>query len=84
VSLLAVTVLAARASGSCSAVWSPAGSPARRVLRQRADRARRAPRAPRFLPETERRSGRFDLAGALSSTLGMTELVYGIVHRPLR
>jgi MFS family permease len=40
--------------------------------------------APRVLPETERRSGRFDLAGALSSTLGMTELVYGIVHRPLR
>ncbi|MCW2678185.1 MAG: major facilitator superfamily 1 [Modestobacter sp.] len=36
--------------------------------------------APRFLPETERRSGRFDLAGALSSTLGMIALVYGIVR----
>jgi EmrB/QacA subfamily drug resistance transporter len=36
--------------------------------------------APRFLPETERRSGRFDLVGALSSTLGMTALVYGIVR----
>jgi EmrB/QacA subfamily drug resistance transporter len=36
--------------------------------------------APRFLPETERRSGRFDLPGALASTLGMTALVYGIVR----
>jgi EmrB/QacA subfamily drug resistance transporter len=36
--------------------------------------------APRFLPETERRSGHFDLGGALSSTLGMTSLVYGIVR----
>jgi EmrB/QacA subfamily drug resistance transporter len=32
------------------------------------------------LPETERRTGRFDLAGALTSTLGMTSLVYGFVH----
>ncbi|MEO8889255.1 MAG: MFS transporter, partial [Jatrophihabitantaceae bacterium] len=32
------------------------------------------------LPETERRTGRFDLAGALTSTLGMTALVYGFVH----
>ena len=32
------------------------------------------------LPETERSSGRFDLAGALTSTLGMTALVYGFVH----
>ncbi len=32
------------------------------------------------LPETERSSGRFDLAGALNSTLGMTALVYGFVH----
>ncbi len=32
------------------------------------------------LPETARRTGRFDLAGALSSTLGMTALVYGFVH----
>jgi MFS family permease len=32
------------------------------------------------LPETERRAGHFDLAGALTSTLGMTALVYGFVH----
>ncbi len=32
------------------------------------------------LPETERQRGRFDLAGALTSTLGMTGLVYGFVH----
>ena len=36
--------------------------------------------APRYLPETERRSGHFDLAGAISSTLGLTALVYGIVR----
>jgi EmrB/QacA subfamily drug resistance transporter len=36
--------------------------------------------APRYLPETERRHGRFDLAGALSSTLGMSALVYGLVR----
>jgi EmrB/QacA subfamily drug resistance transporter len=36
--------------------------------------------APRYLPETERSPGRFDIAGALSSTLGMTALVYGIVR----
>jgi EmrB/QacA subfamily drug resistance transporter len=33
-----------------------------------------------ILPETERQRGRFDLAGALTSTLGMTALVYGFVH----
>jgi EmrB/QacA subfamily drug resistance transporter len=32
------------------------------------------------LPETDRNRGRFDLAGALTSTLGMTALVYGFVH----
>ncbi|MDT4892244.1 MAG: hypothetical protein QOE97_1279 [Pseudonocardiales bacterium] len=32
------------------------------------------------LPETDRSHGRFDLAGALTSTLGMTALVYGFVH----
>jgi EmrB/QacA subfamily drug resistance transporter len=32
------------------------------------------------LPETPRRSGRFDLTGALTSTSGMTGLVYGFVH----
>ncbi|GAA3703621.1 MFS transporter [Arthrobacter ginkgonis] len=36
--------------------------------------------ALRQLPETERRAGRFDLAGAACSTLGMGSLVYGIVH----
>ncbi len=36
--------------------------------------------APRYLPETERHSSRFDLAGALSSTIGMTALVYGLVR----
>jgi EmrB/QacA subfamily drug resistance transporter len=36
--------------------------------------------APRHLPETERHSGRFDLAGALTSTLGMTGLVFGLVR----
>ena len=33
-----------------------------------------------LLPETERSHGRFDLGGALTSTLGMTALVYGFVH----
>jgi EmrB/QacA subfamily drug resistance transporter len=32
------------------------------------------------LPETPRQHGRFDLAGALTSTLGMAALVYGFVH----
>jgi MFS family permease len=32
------------------------------------------------LPETERRTGRFDLGGALTSTVGMASLVYGFVH----
>jgi hypothetical protein len=36
--------------------------------------------APRYLPETERRPGHFDLAGAATSTLGMTALVYGFVR----
>jgi len=36
--------------------------------------------APRYLPETERRPGRFDLTGAATSTLGMTLLVYGFVR----
>jgi EmrB/QacA subfamily drug resistance transporter len=31
------------------------------------------------LPETDRQPGRFDLAGALTSTLGMSALVYGFV-----
>jgi EmrB/QacA subfamily drug resistance transporter len=35
---------------------------------------------PRHLPETARRPGRFDLAGAITSTLGMTAVVYGFVR----
>jgi EmrB/QacA subfamily drug resistance transporter len=33
-----------------------------------------------ILPAGQRQPGRFDLAGALTSTLGMTALVYGFVH----
>jgi EmrB/QacA subfamily drug resistance transporter len=33
-----------------------------------------------YLAETDRRAGELDLAGALSSTFGMTMLVYGIVR----
>jgi EmrB/QacA subfamily drug resistance transporter len=36
--------------------------------------------APRVLPETERRTGHLDVAGAATSTLGMFALVYGIVR----
>ena len=36
--------------------------------------------ACRYLHETERHAGQFDLAGAFSSTLGMGALVYGLVH----
>jgi EmrB/QacA subfamily drug resistance transporter len=36
--------------------------------------------APRYLAETPRRPGHFDLPGALASTLGMTALVYGFVR----
>ncbi len=36
--------------------------------------------APRYLPETERRPGHFDVAGAATSTVGMTSLVYGFVR----
>jgi EmrB/QacA subfamily drug resistance transporter len=32
------------------------------------------------LPETERRSGRFDFGGAFTSTIGMGSLVYGLVR----
>lgn len=35
---------------------------------------------PRAIAETARQSGRFDLVGAVTSTLGMTALVYGIVR----
>jgi EmrB/QacA subfamily drug resistance transporter len=36
--------------------------------------------ARRLLPETQRRSGQADVAGAAASTLGMTALVFGIVR----
>jgi EmrB/QacA subfamily drug resistance transporter len=36
--------------------------------------------APRVLPETEPRPGHFDLAGAATSTAGMTAVVYGVVR----
>jgi MFS family permease len=36
--------------------------------------------APRYLDETERDSGRLDLPGALSSTVGVSALVFGIVR----
>ncbi len=36
--------------------------------------------APRYLPDTERHPGRFDLTGAATSTLGMTAVVYGFVR----
>ncbi|WP_435172718.1 MFS transporter [Actinacidiphila sp. bgisy145] len=37
--------------------------------------------APRFVTETERhRGGRFDVAGALTGTLGMATLVYGFIR----
>ena len=35
--------------------------------------------APLFINESERRPGKFDLAGAATSTLGMTALVYGFI-----
>src|SRR5499426_2306156 len=36
--------------------------------------------SPLFLPVTGRQPGRFDLAGALTSTAGMASLVYGIIR----
>src|SRR3954462_11467436 len=36
--------------------------------------------APRYLPETTPRPGQADALGAAASTLGMTALVFGIVH----
>jgi len=36
--------------------------------------------APRLLPESKRQPGRFDLAGAVTSTAGMTALVYGFIR----
>src|SRR6476661_1327888 len=36
--------------------------------------------APRYLEDTEPQPGHFDIAGAITSTLGMTSLVYGFVR----
>jgi EmrB/QacA subfamily drug resistance transporter len=36
--------------------------------------------APRFLPETTRQPGRFDVTGALTSTAGMAALVYAFIR----
>lgn len=36
--------------------------------------------APRYLPETERQTGHFDLVGAITSTIGMALIVYGFVR----
>jgi EmrB/QacA subfamily drug resistance transporter len=35
--------------------------------------------SPHHLPETEKREGRFDVTGAITSTVGMTAVVYGFV-----
>ena len=39
---------------------------------------------PRFVDETPRRPGRFDVVGALTATLGSTLLVYGFISAPGR
>ncbi|WP_051127412.1 MULTISPECIES: MFS transporter [unclassified Streptomyces] len=36
--------------------------------------------APRYIKESERHPGRFDITGALTSTLGMVALVYGFIR----
>ncbi|MET9876368.1 MFS transporter [Actinacidiphila glaucinigra] len=36
--------------------------------------------APRFISESQRHPGRFDIAGAVTSTLGMASLVYGFIR----
>lgn len=36
--------------------------------------------APRFLPDTDRSNGKFDIPGALTVTLGMSSLVFGLVN----
>ncbi|MGW3245186.1 MFS transporter [Streptomyces sp. NPDC001070] len=36
--------------------------------------------APKFISESERHPGRFDIAGAVTSTLGMASLVYGFIR----
>jgi EmrB/QacA subfamily drug resistance transporter len=39
---------------------------------------------PRFVDETPRRPGRFDVVGALTATVGSTLLVYGFISAPSR
>ena len=36
--------------------------------------------APRYLPETARRSGNFDLVGAVTATLGVAAIVFGVIE----
>ncbi len=36
--------------------------------------------AIRYIPEPDREAGRFDIAGALTSTMGMVALVYGLIR----
>ncbi|MEV4560999.1 MFS transporter [Kitasatospora sp. NPDC049285] len=36
--------------------------------------------APRYINESDRQPGTFDLPGALTSTLGLVSLVYGFIH----
>lgn len=36
--------------------------------------------APRFVPETEKHPGRLDLGAALRSTVGVSAIVFGVVH----
>jgi len=36
--------------------------------------------ALRYIPETEKSTGKLDVLGAITSTLGMTALVYGFMH----
>lgn len=36
--------------------------------------------APMYINESDRHSGRFDISGALTSTLGMASLVYGFIR----
>ena len=40
--------------------------------------------APRYLPTTRPQPGRFDLIGALSATIGVGALVFGIIESPSR
>ena len=50
------------------------------AVHQRADRDRGARATPRFVAETPRQPGRFDLAGAVTSTAGVAALVYAFIR----